>query len=230
MGLSFGSLRVVVASVSTSRIPRIALTSGLAFLCIAIGLTMLHSPMVVAGTNRPVGEPEEPVGITNRSASFCQAGERLPRGTSGIRVWLGAVYGPRVSVAVSSNGRPVTGGESASGWVGGSVTVPVKPLPRAVSNAVVCMSFRVREETIVLQGNTTPPAIAARDDGEPIPGRIWLEYLRPGTRSWASLVPSVVRRMGFGRAFAGTWIAFVVLALLAAAAAVACSLVLRELR
>jgi hypothetical protein len=214
---------------SLMRGPRIALAVGLAVLGIAVGLTLLHSPMVVAGTNRPAGEPEESVGATTHSASYCQTGERLPRGTSAIRVWLAAIYGPRVSVAVGSDGQPVTRGESSSGWVGGAVTVPVKPLPRATADAIVCMSFQLREETVILQGSATPPAIAAQYDGKPIAGRIWLEYLRPGTRSWASLVGSTVRRMGLGRAFAGTWIVIVALALLAAAVALASKLILREL-
>jgi hypothetical protein len=209
--------------------PRIALAAGLAFLGIAVGLTLLHSPMVVAGTNRPAGEPEETVGATNHSAGYCQAGERLPQGSSAIRVWLGAIYGPRVRVEVSSNGRSVTGGESPSGWVGGEVTVPVKPLPRATADAVVCVSFRLREEWVILQGNATRPAIAARHDGAPIAGRVWLEYLRPGTRSWASLVGSTARRTGLGRALAGTWIVILALALLVATLALASSLILREL-
>ena len=81
-----------------------------------------------------------------------------------------------------------------------------------------------------LSGKPTPAAIAARADGQPTRGRMWIEYLRPGTRSWASLTSSVVRDMGFGRAWSGSGIAFVVLALLAAVAVLASRLVLTEMR
>jgi hypothetical protein len=209
---------------------RIALAAGLALMGIAIGLTLLRSPASVAGTNRIAGQEEEPIGSTDQSARYCQAREALPRGTSAIRVWLYAARGPRVSVVVSSHGRTLTSGAQGSGWTGGSVTVPVKPLSRAVSHATVCVSFRLRDETVFVQGNATPAAFAAHDGGQALAGRIWIEYLRPGGSSWASLAGSIARRMGFGRAAAGTWVAFLALALLATVAALASSLVLRELR
>ena len=58
---------------------------------------------------------------------------------------------------------------------------------------------------------------------------MWIEYLHPGTRSWLSLAGEVARHMGFGRAGAGTWVVFLALALLVAAAGLASRLLLREL-
>jgi hypothetical protein len=193
---------------------RIALAAGLTLLAIAIGLTLAHAPMTVARSNRPSGQPEEPIATSRESSSFCQAGETLPRGTSALRIWLDAVYGPQVAVEVSAEGRRIAAGTHGSGWVGGSVTVPVPALARTVSGARVCVSFRAQDETVTVQGNS---------------GRMWIEYLRPGSRSWASLVAPTARRMGLGRAGTGIWVVFVALALLATVIVLASRLLLREL-
>jgi hypothetical protein len=207
----------------------VALVVGLTLLAITIGLILAHGPMMVAGTNRPDGQPEEAIAASHEYSSYCQAGETLPQGTSALRVWLDTIYGPRVEVAVSSHGRHLTGGKRGSGWVGGSVTVPVKPLPRTVSGVTVCVSFRVRDETVVVQGNETPAASATREGGRALPGRMWIEYLRPGERSWASLVAATARRMGLGRAAAGTWIVFLAIGLVVAVVLLTAMVVVKEL-
>lgn len=194
---------------------KLALTAGLTLLALAIGLTLLGSPISVARSNRPLGQPEEPIASVTRGASLCQPHEVLPSGTSAIRVWLEAAAGPRVRLVVYSGGRRVTSGEHGSDWIGGSVTVPVTPLARTVSDAKVCVSFVAQDETVVVQGTVTPP-------------RVWLEYLRPGRRSWASLAGNVAQHMGLGRAPDGTWIVFLALALLVAVAALASRLIVSE--
>jgi hypothetical protein len=195
---------------------KVALTAGLTLLALAIGVTLLGSPMVLARTNRPPGKPEEPIATTDHSASYCQSEETLPHGTSAIRVWLDAVAGPRVTVAVLSGGRPLTSGERGSGWVGGSVTVPVRPLARTVPNATVCVSFALKDETLTVQGTSATQ-------------RMWIEYLRPGKASWASLAGALARHMGLGRALPGTWVVFLALALLATAVTIASRVLVREL-
>lgn len=134
-----------------------------------------------------------------------------------------------MSVLVTSDGRMIASGQRGAGWTGGSVTVPVRPLSQTVSGVVVCASFRLRDETIVVQGNTAPAASSAYDGGEAIGGRMWIEYLKPGELSWASLIPTVVRHMGFGRAAAGSWVVFLALALVACIAILTARLVSREL-
>lgn len=208
---------------------QIALAAGLAVVCVAVGLSLLRSPMSVAATNRPSGESEQPIASTDRGASYCQPGEALPRGTTAIRVWLDASYGPRVRLAVSSGGHPVTEGEQA-GWTGGSVTVPVKPLPHAVSDATVCATFHLHDETVIVQGNTPAPGRQAARMGPHSTGAsMWIEYLRPGSRSWASLAASVFGHMEFGRATPGPWVVLLALGLLAAVVTLASQLVLKEL-
>jgi hypothetical protein len=207
----------------------IALVAGLTLLAITIGLILAHAPMTVAGTNRPAGQPEQPIAVSHEYSSYCQAGETLPQGTSALRVWLDTIYGPRVEVAASSHGRRLTSGERGSGWVGGSVTIPVRPLARTVSGVTVCVTFRAQDETVAVQGNLTPTASATQQGGQALPGRMWIEYLRPGKHSWASLVTATARRMGLGRAAAGIWVVFLALGLVAAVIVLTATLVIKEL-
>ncbi len=211
------------------RAVKIALVSGLALLVIAIGFTLARSPSSVARTSRPAGAADEPIASTTRNTTYCQPHERLPRGTSAIRIWLDAAAGPRVNVDVSAGGRTIVSGKRGSGWVGGSVTVPVKPLPQVVSDATVCASVRAHDETVIVQGSAARATNAAHEGTRALGGRMWIEYLRPGTRSWASLSSQVARRMGFGRAGAGILVVVLAFWLLVAVAVLASRLVVEEI-
>lgn len=204
---------------------KVALAAGFALLALAIGLTLLGSPMSVAHTNKVPGN-ETTIWLTRESSTFCQAHESLPGGISAIRIWLHAAAGPRVSVVVTSHGHVLTSGSRGSIWVGGSVTIPVKHVSHAVADVTVCVSFQLHDETVIVQGSLTSAARAARTEGIPILGRMGVEFLRPAARSWASQALEVARRMGLGHAGAGTWIVLLVLALVAAIVALVSRLVL----
>jgi hypothetical protein len=207
---------------------KLALLGGLALLAFAIFLTLLRSPLSVAASNRVPGH-EGPIATTTHSARYCQAHETLPGGVTAIRVALDASAGPRVNLAAYSAGHVITSGSRGSIWIGSSATIPVRPLPRTVSDVTVCVSFRLHDETIFVIGKSSTKALAAHAGQHALSGRIGVEYLRPGARSWLSLAVQVARHMGLGRAAAGTWVALAALALLAAIAALASVLVVREL-
>ncbi len=208
---------------------RVALAAALTLLSLAIVLTLLESPMSVARTNKPAGIDEQQIAGATGSDRYCQPHELLPQGTSAIRVWLDAAAGPRVRLLATADGRTIARGEHRSGWSGGSVTVPVRPLSRSVAGVTVCASFRLHDEAVIVQGNATPAALAAHDDHRTLAGRMWIEYLRAGSHSWAALIPSIVRRMGFGRAESGAWVALLALVLLASVVVLASSAAFREL-
>jgi hypothetical protein len=207
----------------------LALVLGLALLGAALGLTLARSPMVVAASDGVPATAQTLIAATSEGARYCQSHELLPQGTAAVRVSLVAPLGPRVDVVVSSRGHAVTSGETGPGWTGETVTVPLRPLPRAVAPTTVCVSFRLPDERLYLLGQTTSAVLAARGGLGALPGRMRLEYMRPGPRSWASLIPSVIRRMSFGRATSGTWIVFLALALAAAVAILTVRLVRTEL-
>jgi hypothetical protein len=214
--------------VTGTRRVSLALGAGLALLTIAIGLTLTRSPPLLAGTNSIPAATR--VATTTRSAGACQANEVLPADTSAIRLSLEASLGPRVTVKALSGKRVLTHGERPAGWTGLGVTVPVKRVPQSTSGVKICFAFAVENELVSIFGQRTPATVAATYPEGTLPGRMRIEYLRPGRSSWWSLALSVSRRMGLGRAWAGTWIVLLVLALMVTAATLASWLVLRDLR
>lgn len=208
----------------------LVLAAGLALLAVAIGVTLSGSPLVIAGASSD--RATEKLARTEGHADVvCQPGEVLPRGTSAIRLTLKAVAGPRVSVGVLSGTRELTSGVAASGWMGAAVTVPVRPIARTTAHVRICFRVSPAPENITIIGRATPPKMAAvNGSGRPLPGRIGIEYLRPGPRSWWSAAPAVARRMGLGRAPSGTWMVLLPIALMAIAIAGTSWLVVRGLR
>jgi hypothetical protein len=208
---------------------RAALALGGTLLVLALALTLHGSPVSVAGTNG-IREGAE-VASTDRTTSACQVGETLPAGTSAVRLTLAAEIGPAVTVTASAGGHAITGGARGGGWTGASVTVPVKPVPRAVSEAELCFTLRRPLEDVAIFGERQPGANALTGPrGERLPGRMGVEYLRPGSASWLSRLQAIARRMGFGHAWGGAWIVFVLVVAMAAVAGLLVWLLLKELR
>jgi hypothetical protein len=208
---------------------RVALAIGLALLGLAIVVTLLRAPVAVIATN---GIPDAgEVARTRKSTSACQAGEVLPAGTSAIRLTLAAEIGPAVTVAVRSAGRTVTRGSRGDGWTGASVTVPVRRVSRTTPAAKLCFTLGRPLASVEIFGEHASRAgTLVGPRGEPLPGRLGVEYLGAGRSSWLSLLPSVARRMGFGHAWGGAWIALALLAAMASAAGLLAWLAGRELR
>jgi hypothetical protein len=222
---------VCAASVDRRAVTRtrlkLLLGSGLLAGATAIALTLTQAPITVARVNMA---GESFVAEAHGKLTACQPGETLPRRTSAIRLRTYAFLGPRVTVQLRAQGRVIARGERASGWTGGVVTVPVNRLRASRSGVELCFTlFGNGDESVQLVGEPASPALAAHYRGGALPGRIRVEYLRPGDASWWSLVPEVARRMGLGHGPPGTW--SVVLVLIAMGCLVAlCSLaILREL-
>ena len=206
---------------------KVALAVGLALIALAFVLTLAHAPLTVA---RGGVATEHTLVSTAKPASACQGGETLPRGTTTLRLSLVTELGPRVAVKVLSGSRLVTRGATPPGWSGASVTVPVQPLPRTVAPVKVCFAMTQMNGNVAMRGSPTGHALAARSVEGPLPGRMGIEYLRPGGSSWWSKATAVARRLGLGRAASGTWNAFLVIALAASFIALSSWLVVKELR
>lgn len=196
----------------------IALAAGLALTALALALTLSGSPDAVAPTTVPAHPVEihPKLAVTQHGASICQQDETLPRATTAIRFSLKALIGPKITVKALAGGKTVTSGERGPGWTAGVVTVPVTRVNRTVTHAKVCLAFALSDETVDMEGESASGARAAvAEGGQALPGRMHVEYLRPGNRSWWSLALSMARHIGLGRAWAGTWIALLVLVLVA---------------
>jgi len=208
---------------------RVALAAGLGLLAITVAIVTSGSPRVLAGTNA-VHPVNVPLAAVPGSGSACQAGETLPAGSTVIGVSLEASAGPWVAVTVSAGGVLIARGVSEAGWIGKVVTIPVAPVDHVVHNVTVCVAFTGAQERVTFLGVRAPARSAARSGSGALPGRMTIEYLRPGSSSWWSLVLSVARRMGLGRAWAGGWVAVLVASVMAACVAVASWLTIRESR
>jgi hypothetical protein len=210
------------------RAASLAVAVGLLAVVGALVLVLSGSPVVLTGANgiEPIGS----LGSVPGSGSGCQANEVLPARTSAIRLSLEASAGPRVVVAVRSHGAIVARGESAPGWLAKVVTVPVRPLAHTVRDAMVCFAFVGANERVSFLGAPTVRRSAVSSAAKLVPGRIAIEYVRRDSSSWWSRISSTARRMGLGRAWAGTWVAIAVASLMAAAIALGSWRTIRDSR
>lgn len=194
---------------------------GLAVMAVAVGIVLSRPPLTVAGTN---GVPARlAVSFIRTAERTCQAGGTVPQGTRAIRVSLSANTGPKVGIKVYSGTTLVTEGEHEAGWgIDETVTVPVRRVPRTISEARICTSVGVPVEPLQINGSTVRTSSGA------IAAVLRLEYLRPGRRSWLSLAGSVARTMGLDHAPAGTWGAYLVVFVMLVIAFLASRLALRE--
>jgi hypothetical protein len=208
---------------------RTALAAGLALIVAAGVLVLSQAPVKVLASNLTQLRTE--LAVSNSHSSACQGDERLARDTSAIRISLGAFTGPPVDVKVLFGGRVITAGQRGSGWDGQVVTIPVKPLSRSYSPVRICFAFPLAGgENVQLLGSRSAPAVAARAaSGEALAGRVLIEDLGGGSSAWFALLPSVAKNMGFGRAWSGTWVVFLVAISMLAVTALASRLILREL-
>jgi hypothetical protein len=198
---------------------RVVLAAGLALLALAIVVRVARPPLAVIATNVP--GPEAAAGVATSNQRFCEEGETLPAGTTALRLGISVNIGPRVAVTVLSGGRVIAQGSQAAGWTGEQIAIPIAPQPTTVPGVDVCVALGPTLEPIALIGR--PPG-----HGETL-GRLRIEYVHPGPRSWWSLLAPVARRMGRGRSPSGTWVAVLALVLMLAAAALATWLLLRQL-
>jgi hypothetical protein len=207
---------------------RIALASGLALMTVAIVLTLLHTPASIAGTDEAGGEGEA-IATTEHGTTVCQGHQYLPAGTSEVQPKLGANSGPSVHVEVSAAGHVITSGQRGSGWSGRVVTIPVKPLAHAVSNATVCVSFSMHDEVLSIYGAPTIPGDRALEGGRTLGEKMWINYLKPARQTWAADLGAISRHLELGRTTTGGWIVVLTLALAAGVIALAVTGVLKEL-
>jgi hypothetical protein len=209
---------------------QVAITLALGFILItaALGVILLRSPDDVISTNAVT--VTQPLGLFGRHANVCQASERLPASTKALRISLIGFFSPSVAVTVSHGGQFAASGRHNAGWFGGSLTLPLRPAVKTPLDATICLTRGPGGLPIELAGDAAAPALAATVNGQTSPGRMRIEYLRSGHRSWLSLARHVARRVGLGRSPSGTWIVLPLLAMMAIATALGAWLLLREAR
>lgn len=205
---------------------RIKITILLGSLAIAAALlvVLLQSPLTVAATNG--AQVTGDLAVVDHAGSYCQPGEVLPRGTTAIRLSLGATTGPRIIVSALAGSRTVADGTVGSGWYGNAVTVAVRPPRHQYSDITICARFSSLTGEVGVEGERSGSRV---DGARVIPGRMRIAYLRPIRRSWLSLAPTVFERLEIGRAASGSWVLVAIVALIASAIVLAWLALTREL-
>jgi hypothetical protein len=218
------------SAASRRRPPRLQVVAAAGLLAgmLAMALTLSEGPVTLA---RVSTTQHTYLGSDTHTTIACQSGEVLPRQTTAIRLRIFAYLGPRVTVHVLDAGHAIASGEHGAGWTGGVVSVPVRPLPTTRTGVKLCFALflnGIEPGELVGEATTGPQAAQVRQGS--VPGRVRVEYLRPGDSSWWSLALSVARRMGIGHAWSGTWLALLAGALMGGVMLVCARLMLRELR
>jgi hypothetical protein len=209
------------------RTMKITLTVGFALIGVGIVFALSRAPISVARANSTA---EQLLGTVNKRTELCQDGERLPAGTTAIRVGVFSYTGQRVTVRALEGPITIAHGERGPGWSGAVVTVPVAPLARA-RTVKLCFTLFIEDgEADNLAGEPTEKAPTTLSTGGHLPGRVGIEYLRPGRSSWLSLAPGIAKRMGFGNAGSGLWNAVFVIGLMGAVGLLTARLILRAQR
>jgi hypothetical protein len=202
---------------------------GLVLIVVASGALLLRSPDRALSSNGV--QVQTPLITAESDGGMCQAGERVPSGTTSIRLAMASITGPRVSVKLLEGSGVATQGVRHAGWTGGSLTVPVRRLDHSLASGRLCVYLSDLNGQVEFQGEDTGPAISAKTyTGQSLEGRIRVIYLGRGQRSWLSMVPSIARRLGLGRAGGGTWISLLAAMLIVTCAALTSVLLVRELK
>jgi hypothetical protein len=211
---------------------QVAITLAVGFVLIAAGLggVLVQAPDEIVSANS-ITVAEE-LGLFREHTTVCQANERLPASTAALRISLTALHaGPAVSVTVSRGSQIVARGHRDAGWFSGSLTLPLQPRVARSVDAKICLTRGPPVAAPVeIAGNIAPTGLAATVNGKPLPGRMRIEYLTHGHRSWLSLAAHVARRLGLGHAPSGTWIVLPLAAMMAIAVALGAWLLIREQR
>lgn len=207
---------------------QITLAAGLAVIVVVVVGVLSQHPLVVLAMNS--GSTNAVLALPWKEGGVCQAGERLPRGTTAVRLTVNGAFGPEVTLRAIAGTRILTSGEQHSGWTGQTLTIPVHRVSRAAAHVRICVVTGHVTEGVALVGSDTGAAVAAHTyKGQALPGRLGIEYLGNSDSSWLARASSIAGHMALGRAWSGVWVVFLVAGLMLAAATLASWLAFHEL-
>jgi hypothetical protein len=214
----------------TTERPLVAITLLIGFLAIGAALvaTLSQAPPKVISSDAITVAGN--LGSFEGGATVCQADEHIPASTSAIRISLIANIGPAISAVVLNGSQIIARGQQGGGWASGSLTLPLQPVVSRAIDATICLTRNPVAIPVGLFGNLTPQAIAATSNGEPLPGRMRVEYLASGRRSWFSLARYVAIRLGLGHVPSGAWIIIPLALAMASTLGLGTWLMIREAR
>jgi hypothetical protein len=163
---------------------------------------------------------------------LCQPGELVPGDTAALRlnVSSGSHPGPRLQLGLGNAEGPVATGAVAAGWRSGELRIPISRVRQSKQAVTVCLIDR--GSTAVAFGGSVPDSgFYVVLGGKALSGRMRIDYMRPGSESWLSLLGTLVHRFSLGKAdLVRHWAAGAVLVLMLLAIALAARTIVREER
>jgi hypothetical protein len=131
---------------------------------------------------------------------LCEPGELVPGDTGALRLSAdsGPRPGPRLQLTMADARGQIAAGGAAGGWHSGTLTIPVSRVRETKQGVQICLVNRGTEQ--VAFGGSVPDAnfyvVLA---GKPLNGRMRIEYMRPGSESWLSLLPTLAHRFSLAK-------------------------------
>jgi hypothetical protein len=188
---------------SRERRRRRSLTLALGVALLAVGLLLAMSQAAKQRTATNNVPALLGIGSAGGAETICQRPESIPSGTGGLRVALHGSSAPRLAMTISDGEGVRASGGAGARWDGASaVIVPLTTTLREDVTGSVCIRLLADESARYrLRGVLTSPSVSATRDGRHLRGRLHLEFLAGGERSWWSFAPTVVHRMSLGHAW-----------------------------
>ncbi|HEX4806528.1 MAG TPA: hypothetical protein VFU94_11570 [Conexibacter sp.] len=196
----------------------IALAIGFALVAACFVATLSGPAKRRLGTNDVPAEAR--VALPGVARPLCQGGERIPSGTSAIRIGLGGDerVPPRLALTLSGGGAVRDVGGPGARWDGANALVPLAHPLRGDLDGSLCVQVPP-EAGYVLRGALASASEAAAAGRLGLPIRAHVEYLPAGGGAWWSFLPTIARRMGLGHVWSGASVPLLVVVLMLASIA-----------
>jgi len=173
------------------------------------------------------------VATMNSGQELCQPDMVLPPDTGSIKLLIGTYGRPvpeLIARFVAQNGATVASGRLAAGGGQGELSIPIGYRGADSQVGTLCLAEQGGEKLAIAGAPFPAGSASATVGGSRQPGRIALDYLRPGEESWWQLLPTLDTRFGLGKSTVfGSWTLPVAALLLVGVWAAVVRLLIREL-
>jgi hypothetical protein len=202
---------------------------ALVLLAVSFAGTMAHKTERLAGSNSV--KLQQPAIQIDPGSSLCQP-VVAPKDAASVLFYTAPTgpKGPPLTMTLRGAHRTLARSHIQGGWTGGIVRFGFTPLAATYPNATICVRAGGRDP-IAFSGLPVGAPTNATVDGKPQQALITIQFFRPGTSTWWSLLPTIAHRAGVLKgSLAGAWAFWLALALVLAAGAGALVIALRGLR
>jgi hypothetical protein len=199
---------------------------ALVLLAAAFAGTMNHKAERLAGSNSV--RLQQPVIQIDPGASLCQP-VLAPKDAASVLFFTAPTgpKGPPLTMTLRGAHRTLARSHIQGGWTGGLARFGFPALGATYPEATICVRAGGRDP-IAFSGVSTGVLSTATVDGKQQQALITIQFFRPGTSTWWSLLPTIAHRAGVLKgSLAGAWAFWLAVTLVLAAGAGALVIALR---